>query len=58
MENSKMAYQTIFLLNVNRLHTCFDFIKLILGWPKSSFGVFHNILQKNPSKPFGQPSIC
>lgn len=28
-----------------------------LGWPKSSFRVFHNILQKTQSKLFGQPSI-
>ena len=29
---------------------------IVLGWPKSSFGFFH-ILQKNPNKLFGQPSI-
>ena len=28
----------------------------ILGWPKSSFELFHKMLQKNPNKPFGQPS--
>ena len=28
----------------------------ILGWPKSSLEVFHKMLQKNPNKPFGQPS--
>ena len=30
----------------------------ILGWPKSSFKVFHKMLQKNPNEPFGQPSHC
>ena len=32
----------------------------ILGWPKSSFGFFHNILQKTPIELFGQPnsSLC
>ena len=29
----------------------------LLGWPKSSFGFFHNILQKNPNELFGQPNI-
>ena len=29
----------------------------VLGWPKSLFGVFHKILQKNPNKLFGQPNI-
>ena len=28
-----------------------------LGWPKSSFEFFHNILQKNPNKPFTQPNM-
>ena len=28
---------------------------LILGWPKSSFGIFHNILQKNPTKFLANP---
>ena len=28
----------------------------ILGWPRSSLGFLHNILQKNLNKPFGQPS--
>lgn len=31
---------------------------LILGWPKTSFRSFHNILQKNASKLFDQPNIC
>ena len=26
---------------------------LVLGWPKSSFEFFHNILQKNPNKLLG-----
>ena len=30
---------------------------IILGWPKSSFGFFCNILQKNPNELFGQPNI-
>ena len=30
---------------------------IILGWPKSSFGFFCNILQKNPNELFGQPKI-
>ena len=30
----------------------------LLGWPKSPFGFFHNILQKNPSEQFGPPNIC
>ena len=33
------------------------FTQELLGWPKSSFGFFHHILWKNPSKLFGQPSI-
>ena len=28
----------------------------ISGWPKSSLGLFHNILQENPNKLFGQSS--
>ena len=28
----------------------------ILGWPKISFTFVHNILWKNPNKPFGQPN--
>ena len=28
---------------------------LMLGWPKSSFGFFHNILQKNLNELSGQP---
>ena len=31
---------------------------LILGWPKTPFRPFHNILQKNASKLFDQPNIC
>ena len=31
--------------------------KNLLGWPKSSFGVFCNILQKTPNELFGQPNI-
>ena len=27
----------------------------MLGWPKSSFGFFHNIGQKDPNEVFGQP---
>ena len=27
----------------------------VLGWPKSSFGFFHNVLQKNLRALFGQP---
>ena len=26
----------------------------LLGWPKTSFGFFHNILWKNPTEYFGQ----
>ena len=29
----------------------------MLGWPKSSFGFFHNIFWKNLSELFGQPNI-
>ena len=29
----------------------------ILGWPKTSFTFFHNILQKTLSEIFGQPNI-
>ena len=29
----------------------------VLGWPKSSFGFFRNILWKNPIELFGQPNI-
>lgn len=29
---------------------------LILGWPKSSFKFFRNILWKNPNELFGQPN--
>ena len=29
---------------------------LILGWPKSSFGFFHYMVQKNPNELFGQPN--
>ena len=28
----------------------------LLGWPKSLFGFFHKILQKNPNEVFGQPN--
>ena len=28
----------------------------VLGWSKSSFRFFHNILWKNPNKLFGQPN--
>jgi len=33
-----------------------EILKKIIGWPKSSFGFFHNIVQKDPDKLFGQPS--
>ena len=29
----------------------------VLGWPKSSLGFFHSILQKNPNEFLGQLSI-
>ena len=29
----------------------------LLGWPKTAFGFFRNILRKNPNEFFGQPSI-
>ena len=29
----------------------------ILGWPKSSFGLFHEMLQKNPSELSDQLNI-
>ena len=29
----------------------------VLGWPKSSFGFFHKMVQKNLNKLFGQPNI-
>ena len=32
-------------------------VDYVLGWPKSSFGVFYNILRKNSNKLFGQPNI-
>ena len=28
-----------------------------MGWPKSSFGCFYNILQENPKELFGQPVL-
>ena len=28
----------------------------ILGWPKSSFGFFYKMLQKNPNELFAQPN--
>lgn len=28
----------------------------VLGWPKSFFGIFHKILQKNVNKLFDQPN--
>ena len=40
--------QEIFFMEISNMY--------ILGWPKSSFGVFHNILQKNPNRHFGQPN--
>lgn len=30
---------------------------ILLGWPRSLFGFFHHILQKNLKKLFGQPNI-
>ena len=33
-----------------------EFLFNVLGWPKSSFGFFHNILWKNPNELFGQPN--
>ena len=32
-------------------------IEEILDWPKTSFGLFHNILHKNPNEYLGQPKI-
>ena len=29
--------------------------EFVLGWPKSSFGSFHNILWKDPNELFHQP---
>ena len=31
---------------------------MALGWPESSFGVFHRMLQENLDELFGQPNIC
>ena len=33
-----------------------DFSGEVLGWPKSSFGFFHTIAQKNLNKFFGKPN--
>ena len=33
-------------------------LMLILGWPKSAFGFFHNIGWETPNGLFGQPSIA
>ena len=30
---------------------------LIMGWPNSSFGFFHEMVQKTPNKLFGQPNM-
>ena len=30
--------------------------KFLLDWPKSSFGISHKVVQKNPNKLFGQPN--
>ena len=38
------------LMSQNRIH------KMLLGWPKSSLGFFHEMLQKNPNELFGQHS--
>ena len=35
--------------------TCPVVTEWVLGWPKSSFGFFCNILWKNPNELFGQP---
>ena len=35
----------------------FIFLTKILVWPKSSFGLFHKILQKNLNGLFGHPNI-
>jgi len=40
------------LWNFNLLQNC----DILLGWPKSSFGFFCNIIQKNLNKLFGQPN--
>ena len=42
-----MDRSKIFKLKINRI---------LLGWPKSLFGFFCNILQKNLNELFGQPS--
>ena len=28
----------------------------VLGWPKSSFGIFHKLLGENSNERFGQPN--
>ena len=38
------------LMSQNRIH------RMVLGWPKSSFDFFHEMLQKNPSELLGQRS--
>lgn len=38
------------LMSQNRIH------RMVLGGPKSSFGFFHEMLQKNPSELLGQRS--
>ena len=38
------------LMSQNRIH------RMVLGWPKSSFDFFHEMLQKNPSELLGQCS--
>ena len=35
---------------------CLSILCIILGWPKSSFGFFCNILRENPNERFGQLS--
>ena len=52
--------QTVNLQNTclaNRKETRREWILVILGWPKSPLGFFHNILWENPNKLFGQPHI-
>ena len=39
------------LMSRNRIH------RMVLAWPKSSFGFFYEMLQKNPNELFGQRSI-
>ena len=59
------TYQKFLILNKSSLSIIFFmdpafgiiYPRSSIGWPKSSFGFFCNILWKNPNEYFGQPNI-